>query len=297
MPEGPEITVLSQYLLSKLKGRTFEKFVIFDNKYENIKLDSSYDVKDISSKGKLLWITLQKGTITKYFTSHLGLAGEWSFSKSKNDKLRIVVGNKNNNKKYNLCYQDKRGFGKIEIISDITKKTLLLADDALKTDFSDSDFVDMVNEFLTVSKKRQHQNIFKVLMKQTKKDGIVSGLGNYLTPEILYDCKISPFREIGSLKKEELLDLGHSIRHVIKLSYYNNITGYMTNFGDFIKVHKERIDNGTYPEYHKNIKLKKNENFQFKVYRQKKDPLGNPVEADRSINKTRTVYWVPKIQC
>ena len=296
MPEGPEITLLSQYLSTKLKGRTFEKIVVFDNKYKSISLDTTYDITSVDSKGKLLWIILKNDTTIKYFTSHLGLTGEWSFSKSKNDKLRIIIGNKTNDKKYNLCYQDHRGFGKIEIISDITKRTSALADDALKTEFDDSDFVNMVGSFLKVSKKRQHQNIFKVLMKQTKKDGIVSGLGNYLTPEILYHCKISPFREIGSLNEKELKTLGYSIRYVIKLSYYNNTTGYMTNFGDFVKVHKERVDNGIYPEYHEAIKFEKNDKFEFKVYRQKKDPLGNPVDADKSINKTRTVYWVPNVQ-
>lgn len=133
-------------------------------------------------------------------------------------------------------------------------------------------------------------------MKQNKSDGLVSGLGNYLTPEILYHCKLRPDREMGSLKTNEIINLSKSIKYKTKLSYYNNSTGYMTNFGDFIKLHKERIDNGQYPEYHTDTILKSKEIFEFNVYQKKKDPFGNDVTADKEINKGRTSYWVESVQ-
>lgn len=70
----------------------------------------------------------------------------------------------------------------------------------------------------------------------------------------------------------------------------------MAEFGSFIDVHKKGIDNKLYPDYHTDVKLKKTDKFKFKVYQQTEDPLGNPVEKDKTINKGRTVYWVPKIQ-
>ena len=167
---------------------------------------------------------------------------------------------------------------------------------ALKTDFTESDFKGYVNNFLKVSKARHNKYIFKALMSQDLKDGIVSGLGNYLTPEILYDCKISPFRPVGDLSDNDIKKLSKSIKKIIKLSYYNNVTGYMTAFGDFIHTHKERIDNGTYPTYHSNVKLKENEEFSFKVYRQKQDPNGHDVDPNKDLNPGRTTYWVPTVQ-
>jgi formamidopyrimidine-DNA glycosylase len=223
--------------------------------------------------------------------SHLGLTGEWGFHKGNNDRIKITIGNSDNKKKYNLYYNDSRNFGNIYIYDnkkDLTDKSELLAPDALKSNFSDEDFLRMVKKYTEKSSKKV-KSIFKVLMDQTAKVGLLSGLGNYLTPEILYRAKISPFREIGSLSNDDIKKLSHSIKYVTKLSYYNNTTGYMTNFGSFIKTHKEKIDDGKYPEYHPEIKLKE-DTFKFNVYRQKKDPLGNEVERDVTINNGRTVY-------
>ena len=235
-----------------------------------------------------------------YITSHLGLAGEWNFIKSDSDRIRIKIYNDGDNgKTYNLCFSDPRNFGNIEIYDDLSHvedKINKLAPDALKTEFTDEKFIEQVKSFLKKSSKRKDQLIFKVLMSQTKQDGLVSGLGNYLTPEILYRAKISPFRTMHSLSNTDLKNISQSIKYLVKLSYYNNNTGYMTNFGTFSKIHKQRIDDGQYPNYQSSIKLKHNEEFQFNVYRQSKDPLGNKVEKDKTINKGRTVYWVPAVQ-
>jgi hypothetical protein len=70
----------------------------------------------------------------------------------------------------------------------------------------------------------------------------------------------------------------------------------MTHFGQFTKIHKERIDDGIYPEYHDDIILNKNDKFEFHVYRKKFDQYGNDVKIDKIINKGRSVYWVPSMQ-
>lgn len=309
MPEVSEIAILSQYLTTKLKGKIITKLEIISGKYKTkkelvgkklLKGTKHYKVINVKSKGKLMWIIMhnvENSDDKIYMTSHLGLAGEWSFYKSENDRIRLYISHKG--KKYNLCYTDPRNFGNIEIYDDedeIKEKIDRLAPDALKYDFSDDEFIEMVKNFLVKSKTRSNQLIYKVLMNQTIKDGIVCGLGNYLTAEILYDAKISPFRMIGSLSDNEIRKISHSIKYLTKLSYYNNITGYMTGFGDFISTHKERVDSGIYSNFHSEIKLKKKDEFVFKVYRQKKDPLGNPVVGDRTINKDRTTYWVPNVQ-
>ena len=303
MPEGPEVTMLSQYLSTKLKNRVFDKITVLAGKYSRKEIknadkvnNKNYIIKNVDSKGKLMWIELDNNC---YFVSHLGLAGQWSFTKSKNDKIRIGIKNKDNDKTYNLCYQDPRNFGNMEVFvskQELESKTKLLAPDALKSNFTNNEFANIIKKYLGVSKTRKSQMIFKVLMDQTLSSGLVSGLGNYLTPEILYDCKISPYREIGSLTDDDITNLANSIKHVIKLSYYNNTTGYMSNFGDFIKVHKKRIDEGKYPNYNPDIILKATDKFIFKVYQKKVDPLGNPVNPDRTLNPKRTTYWVPSMQ-
>ena len=307
MPEGPEVTILSQYLLTKLKGRLIEKLEVLSGKYLTKTLvginllngTNNFKIINIESHGKLIWMTLKNVNNNEniYLVSHLGLTGEWGFYEGNNDRIKITIGNSADKKKYSLYYNDSRNFGNIYIYKDkedLSSKVELLAPDALKTNFSDEDFLQMVKKYTEKSNKK-NRSIFVVLMNQTTKDGLLSGLGNYLTPEILYRAKISPFREIGSLNNNDIKNLSHSIKYTTKLSYYNNTTGYMTNFGSFIKTHKEKIDNGKYPEYHSETKLKEN-TFKFNVYRQKEDPLGNEVERDVTINNGRTVYWVSAIQ-
>lgn len=301
MPEGPEITLLSQYLTSKLKNKTLNKINILGGKYKRTGLkniddiqNKNYKIVDINSKGKLMWFELENNMCV---TSHLGLAGFWSFDENDSDKIRFIISN-SKGKEYTLCYQDPRNFGNIEILTklELNNKLSLLADDALKTNFTNKEFELIVTNYLSVSSARKNQYIFKVLMNQQKKDGLLSGLGNYLMPEILYDCKINPARKIGTLTSTEINNLANSIRCIIKLSYYNNSTGYMTNFGDFIETHKKGVNSGKYPDYHSSVKLGVDDKFEFKVYQQKKDPLGNIVEANKELNPGRTTYWVPKVQ-
>lgn len=303
MPEGPEVTILSQYLLSKLKNKTIIKFEVLSGKYlkktiANINIfdNEIFTIKDVNSKGKLMWIELDKD---KYVVSHLGLSGFWSFKKGKSDRIRITFKNNSNGKIHYLCYDDPRNFGNIEILLNkdkLLKKLDLLAMDSLKTNFTETDFNDIIQSYLKKSSIRKTQKLFLVLMKQNASDGIVSGLGNYLVAEILYRAKLSPYREMGSLTNTEINALSKSIKYVTKLSYYNNTTGYMTNFEDFITVHKKRIDNKKYPEYHPDIKLNSNDKFEFSVYRKKKDNFGNDVISDKDLNKGRTTYWVENIQ-
>lgn len=302
MPEGPEITILSQYLESKLKNKVLNKITILGGKYKRKGIkeldkiqNKNYKIISVNSKGKLMYIELENDI---YITSHLGLSGFWSFVEDDKDKIRISITNTTSNKQYTLCYVDPRNFGNIEIVTkqELNMKLSTLADDALKTNFTDKDFEEKIMNFLSVSSARKNQTVLKILMNQQTKDGLVSGLGNYLAPEILYDCKISPFRKMNSFTTTEIHNLAQSIRKIIKLSYYNNTTGYMTHFDDFIKTHKKKIDDGIYPNYHSSVKLKKTDKFEFKVYQQKTDPLGNPVEANKELNKDRTTYWVPAVQ-
>ena len=302
MPEGPEITILSQYLSSKLKNKRLNKMVILSGKYvkKNIKgidkiANKNYKILNVDSKGKLMWFELENNL---YITSHLGLSGFWNFTEEESDRIRMKILTDSLKEVGTICYQDPRNFGNIEILTknEFNKKLFEIADDALKKEFTNEEFQNKIKDYLLVSKSRSDQKIFKVLMNQKKKDGLISGLGNYLTPEILYDCKISPFRTVGSLTITEINNLAHSIKYIIKLSYYNNITGYMTHFDDFIKTHKSKIDDGSLPNFHPSIQLKKTDIFKFKVYKQKEDPLGNPVDANKELNKGRTTYWVPLIQ-
>ncbi len=68
-------------------------------------------------------------------------------------------------------------------------------------------------------------------------------------------------------------DLLDSMRYVTKLSYKHQ---------------------GGINDYNKSIKVRKSD-FEFKVYQQKSDPLGNPVERTKR-KDGRTTFWVSSVQ-
>lgn len=306
MPEGPEVTLLSQYLSTNLIDKMMTHVDVYsDNSVKNLEMfddDAQYKITQINSKGKLLWFTLS-GNETIYMTSHLGLTGMWSIQKptykmTKFDRVKIFIFDKKTNKFEFLIYNDKLNFGGIDFYDNkksFNEKINSLAMDALKHDFTNKEFVKMVESFVNKSNSRKMQPIYKVLMKQNAADGLLSGLGNYLVAEILYHAKCAPQREIGSLLYGELIALAESIKYVTKLSYFSNTTDYMENFDEFIKEHIDGLKSGKYENYHPDIKFK-NEKFEYNVYQQKHDPLGNPVLTDKTLQSGRTVHWVKEVQ-
>ena len=306
MPEGPEITLLSQYLNLKLKNRIISKINIIDGqtfgKITNEHLMnniSHYSIDNIESKGKLLWFTLSSQTKTIFIISHLGLTGEWSFHPNKYNKISISIENKHDNKTYKLYYSDKLNGGYLIFTTDkvvLNEKINKLAPDLLKTNFDKTTFYNWLYIFMHKTTKRPNMLLGKILMNQNISDSIGSGIGNYLLAEILYHAKLSPCRTLKSLSKQDIFTLSYSIKYIMKLSYFNNKIGYMTNFGDFIDVHREGIINGKFPNYHDDIKLDNSDIFEYKVYQKKKDPYGNDVINDRNINKNRSTWWVKEIQ-
>jgi hypothetical protein len=132
-------------------------------------------------------------------------------------------------------------------------------------------------------------------LKQDIKDGIASGIGNYLLCEILYRAKISPHRQMADLSDHELTTLANMIKYVTKLCYMANTTGYMKKLADFIPKHVEKVEDGIFPNYHPEVKIKKGEVFEFMVYGRKSDDYGNEVQADKIVDD-RTTYWVPVVQ-
>lgn len=301
MPEGPEVLITSQYLKTKLKKKKIESVEVLSGRYThqnlkglNLTNNAPLTVDTIDTKGKFLWMKLlDKSNNTIYMMNTFGMSGRWSFHENQNScRIKFVIqSNTDPSKKYDLYYIDARNFGTMEFTSNeqiLQKKLNKLAPDVLKTNMSDNDLLTAIRHFNSKSKK--NKNLVKVLMDQ---EAIVSGIGNYLVAEILYDAKLNPHRDLKDLSEEEMKTLAHSIRKIAKLAYYNNVSGYMDHFKIFMKTHSERVDQGIFPNYHPDIKS--NKKFTFKVYQQSRDPLGNNVENDEIV-KGRTIHWVKNIQ-
>ena len=319
MPEVVEVCLTALWLNDKIAGKQLTSITIMGGRYARHSLkgliyvnkSKPFKINKIDSKGKFLWFELTGNDNEKYYIlNRFGLEGEWGFTQQEHSGLQFTITD-NYGKEINLYFTDSRNFGTVEIVNN--KKNLddelrKMGPDLLKIPFTKQDFYKRLGDYVTrktdnIVKARGDKKIIKVLMNQTASGGIGCGLGNYLSVEILYDCKISPHKTIREIYRDEQLayKLADSIKYVVKSSYLNADIGYfehldkgMISFVD--ELRKEINENKNYiNNYHPDVILDKNTKFSFKVYRQKKDPYGNPIQADKIITG-RTTYWSPTIQ-
>src|SRR5271154_3010928 len=281
MPEVCEVALTAEILLKYLKNKILISLDFVSGRYarniptgfEDFNKALPLKVVDINSKGKFLWFDLVELHDKKshwYIWNTLGLTGMWSFFQPKYDKAIMTF--KGNRVVY---FSDMRNFGTFKFSSDINEldaKIEELTPDFLKDSFDLSSITSY------------HEPVIKILMDQKK---VGSGLGNYLAAEVLYRAKISPHRLGNKLSQKDINQLVYWIKYMTKLCYKNNHIGYMIN----LESEANKIPRHN---YHPKIKLKEKE-FEFQIYKQKTDPLGNKVKADKIING-RTTYWVPEIQ-
>jgi DNA-formamidopyrimidine glycosylase len=272
MPEGPEVTIISENLNSILSG-----FVIYDieitptSRYRN-KVPDNFSlfkdslplrVKEIKNKGKLIYFEFQKSF---FMLNTLGMSGIWRKKKDKHTSIIFTYGSGEVRQK--LYFTDQRHFGTVKFLK--SRKDL---NDKLKTIGPD-----MLNDpkmsfkvFRSRLLKYPKQNIVKVLMDQK----IVSGVGNYLKSESLYHARISPFRNVSELSELEMKKLYQSVRTKILGSYHQG--------GVSVKDFKDVDDKkGLYQ-------------FEFEVYCKKTDKHGNKVVKVVLADK-RSTYYVPELQ-
>ena len=286
MPEIAEVALTAEILEKNLKRKTLTSFDFVSGRFSK-KNPSGYDdfikalplkIKKVDSRGKFLWFELVSPVDKKekwYIWNTFGLTGMWAFFEP--TYTRAVLTFKN---KLATYFSDMRNFGTFKFSTsreDLDKKLAELTPDFLK----DSDF--------DISKvKTLKIPIVKILMDQKK---VGSGIGNYLVAEILYRARISPHRLGSNLTNDEIANLTYWIKYIIKLSYIDNHIGYMVDLESEAEKIKKKI-------YHIDVKLKE-KTFKFLVYRQKEDPDGHKVKAEKIVGpeKTkRTTYWVPAVQ-
>lgn len=274
MPEVCEVALSAQILDETITGLILEKFTFLKGRYLNINPFGYTDlikllplkVKSVNSRGKFLYFDLSK----IYIWNTFGMTGEWSLIKPKSINAQLDFTNG-----ISIYYTDYRNFGTFRFDKskqNLEKKLSELGPDFLKEDVN----IDKVSNY--------DIPIVKLLMDQKK---LGSGIGNYLSAEILYQAKISPFRLGSSLSKKEIKNLKYAIDYQTKCCYESNHSQYLVP----LKLDINKLDLYDYHPSIKNVCI----NNGFQIYRKKTDSYGNPVVGD-SIIKDRTTYWVPNVQ-
>ena len=258
MPEGPEVKIITQVLKKDLKNKVIKNISFLGGRYVKHSPPKNYKqfakelpqrVANVNCKGKFIYITFKNG-YSIWIT--LGMTGFFTYKNYKHNDILI----KYNNKK--LYFNDYRHFGTFTFcLSEecLSKKLKTLGPDILSIEFT----LKLFNEIIQKTKKTTILAVF--LMNQKK----ISGVGNYLRSEILYDSKINPFIKIGMMSQNQIKKLFKSIVKISKKSFNSQ-----------------------------NVALKDEKNytdeFIFKVYQQDKTPKGEKVH--RKLIKGRSVFYV-----
>lgn len=278
MPEGPEVTIVSENLNKLLKDKYILSYQLTDNgRYRKKGPDNCIPfgdslplkVKKVENKGKLIFFTFTDGKKEFYMLNTLGMSGVWHKQTGKHTCFIFEYSSTKENKgKEKLYFIDQRHFGTIKFLTskeDLEKKLKDIGPDMLNNSKMS------LKLFKERMMKYKHWNLVKALMCQK----IISGIGNYLKSESLYHAKISPFLKVEDLSEDQFYQLYQSIRLKI-VSSYNDGGVSVKNFSD--------IDDKK-GQYH----------FSFEVYGKKEDKFGNKVERVVLADK-RSTFYVPKIQ-
>jgi formamidopyrimidine-DNA glycosylase len=305
MPEINEVRQYAKFLLSYLKNTNITQVNILNGRYKKHGPFEHYNelikylpikLLDVNTKGKFLYMTLASAahsTKKFYLFSTLGLSGGWIYKKhgehSKFDHPTILeyldkksvdsymstsikhlnVEFKTN--KGSMYFYDTLSFGTLKVIDD--EKYLDKKLNSIGPDIMDIDY-DKFNEQIT-KKKNLNKVIGIVLMDQKT----ISGVGNYLRADILWMCKISPFRKVNKLSDQE-----------VKLIFHNS---KVLTWGQFDKKEAKRLKIISTKD-----KLPADYDRDFFVYNEDEDINGHKVIKEELYegSQKRFIYWVKNYQ-
>lgn len=257
MPETVEVSIITDFINNKFKNSTLKNVIVKSGRYSRHKLPDGFSkfinslpakIEKIDKKGKFIYITLDKD---RSIWITLGLSGELLLKPGKHSHITFETN------KGNFYFDDIRNFGTVKFVftkDELEKKLRTLGPDPLIENISKKDFITIMGK-----KHIQKKDIADVLMDQK----IISGIGNYLRAEILYDARISPFKKVQDMTDKDLENLLKSINKVVMASY------------------KKQDEDGihTYP---------------FKIYRKKETKSGEKIVCKEQ--KGRTIWYVPSVQ-
>jgi len=266
MPEAPEISHLNKYILHNCKNRSLKSVKIMKGRYVKHGAPANFNkfveslplkLTDVSKKGKMTVLHFENDW---FIISKLGLTGWWYVDKESPKWMNTTPNLQFNFNGKTLYYIDTLSYGTLTFSND--KNLLEKEYNKLAPDVNDVTLNEIIER---IDKKPRIQNM---LLEEaiTDQQAIVSGIGNYLKAEILYEAKISPLRKVSSITKNDWRNILESSKRVIK-------------------VKEKSISHDDMDRYEKTMK----------VYRKDVDPYGNKVEKHKT-STGRTTFWVPTVQ-
>nr|XP_043634905.1 formamidopyrimidine-DNA glycosylase-like isoform X2 [Erigeron canadensis] len=226
MPELPEVEAARRAVRENCIGKKIVKAIVADDSkvidgvsprdFESSLI--SKKIVDVHRKGKIMWIQLDSPPFPSF---HFGMAGaiyikgvavtqykrsavtdtdEWP---SKYSKVFIQLDDG-----LEVSFTDKRRFAKVRLLQNPASVPPIseLGPDALLEPMAEDEL------FKSLSKKKTV--IKKILLDQS----FISGVGNWIADEVLYQARIHPQQIASEISKEGCVALHNSLKEVIQLS-------------------------------------------------------------------------------
>ena len=264
MPEGPEVKIIGEGLTKNVSSRKITNVTPLSGRYtkkdiSGLEYFKPSRVLGVGVKGKLIFWIFDNNM---FMLNTLGMTGRWSQTRTKHARVRFDFETGDS-----VYFIDTRNFGTLKFVTgklSLLKKLKTLGPDMLSEDVSDEDFCFALD-------KKPHWTLAKAIMTQS----IICGVGNYVKAEALYRAKLSPHRLVGSLSCDDLRELNHAIKTVLRQAY-NSKGASFKNYQNF-----DGVPGNATPE--------------FLVYGRKYDPYDNNVIKEAT-SDGRMTHWVAEIQ-
>lgn len=222
-------------------------------------------VEEVGTRGKFMWwrIRVQDDHEPWFMHCTYGMSGAWQTKPTKHSAFMIGYGtHKITHDGGFLYFNDSRHFGTIKFVRGSEahlKKLSSLGPCILGGQVTSEIFIEKMLRKPTLS-------ICEAMMDQRG----VAGVGNYLRAEILYDCRVDPWRNVTEITSEEYVVLCDATVRIAEASYKSQ--------GASIKTYRN-VNGSTGTTQ-----------FDFKVYNCKVCPLGHAIMRKHDANG-RTVHW------
>ena len=241
MSEGPEVKIIANKILSRLKGKEIEN-IIFKNLDDHTKNQIiGSELEYVKAFGKNLVFKFSSGI---YLRNHMMMWGKWRiYDRSKYDKGLAIPPPRRSKVNYHhhsfplIKEKDVRNDSRVRL-TIITKDTVLIEFNGPILQFSLHNPVEK-EPIKSLGPDCLNQQIFDVkefkkrlLLPLTKQktlfisesllnQKIIAGIGNKYKSEILFACGINPFKKISQLDIKEQNQLYEKIPKILKYGYEN----------------------------------------------------------------------------
>ncbi len=274
MTEGPEATHLSKFIGRHFKGKRLSKISIVGGRYrthgaparmKQFQQQLPATLTDVYKKGKVIFLIFNNGW---FVIAKMGMTGWFTRPEDKQlfESKPNVIFHFGDGNEGQLQWHDFRNFGTLTFTnnsSEVLEELKGIAPDILDSTVTAAQVYKRVVAAAELDVGK-NPTIAEVLMDQTY---AISGIGNIIKSELLYDSGISPKRRIKDLSKGD----------------------WSTIFASARKVSREVL---------RHLDDERNLEVYFsahKVYQKKTDPAGRPVRKIRT-GDGRTTFWVPEVQ-